>query len=348
MHTQAYSIQVFVAASQSGCLNPEKPMRIAALNPKLQQLCTAVGLLERNTYYSLRRSAVIEVRHEHGTELAQQIAHHKPSANSLFFYDNVGFGDMNMQNFRMGLDGDGGLSRADVRKFFSQAHLARWQADEASQGMTLEEVFNSRVKASLPDEPDYQDMELQLKEFYEKIGNQLADMQSSGAIPEEARISVGFTARHGAQYRALMTKYGLTAELTQMEELLKVRKRLYRAIRLRLRHKITESLREEHRALLNENIKGSSRVLASQNGFQPKVVRGTTVPKLGQTTQDLEFELDRTEEQYEQEEEEGGDEGVNEEILQAHDIGSREESECWIEWVQCSTRHVKSTFKTNC
>lgn len=115
MHTQAYSVQVFVAASQSGCLNPEKPMRIAALNPKLQQLCTVVGLLERNTYYSLRRSAVIGVRHEHGTELAQQIAHHKPSTNSLFFYDNVGFGDMNMQNFRMGLDGDGGLSRADVQ-----------------------------------------------------------------------------------------------------------------------------------------------------------------------------------------------------------------------------------------
>lgn len=70
--------------------------------------------------------------------------------------------------------------------------------------------------------------------------------------------------------------------------------------------------------------------------------------KLGQTTQDLEFEVDRTEEQYEQEEEEGGDEGVDEEILQAHDIGSREEPECWIGWVQCSTRHVKSTFKTNC
>lgn len=40
-----------------------KPMRVMELNPKLQQLCLRIGLLERNTYYSLHRAALIEVRH---------------------------------------------------------------------------------------------------------------------------------------------------------------------------------------------------------------------------------------------------------------------------------------------
>jgi hypothetical protein len=52
-------------------------MLIQALNPKLQQLCLAIGLLERNTYYSLRRTAIIEVRRQHGTEHARQIAFHR-------------------------------------------------------------------------------------------------------------------------------------------------------------------------------------------------------------------------------------------------------------------------------
>lgn len=56
----------------------------AALNTKLIKFCTCVGLLERHTCYSTRRSAIIETSHTHGSEQAKDGALHKPTGNSLF------------------------------------------------------------------------------------------------------------------------------------------------------------------------------------------------------------------------------------------------------------------------
>jgi hypothetical protein len=91
----------------------------AALNTKLIKFCTCVGLLERHTCYSTRRSAIIETSHTHGSEQAKDGALHKPTGNSLFSYDNVGFGDMDITTFRLG--GETSMNRDHVRETFSQA-----------------------------------------------------------------------------------------------------------------------------------------------------------------------------------------------------------------------------------
>ena len=136
-------MQVFVAATQAGRLDTTKPMSEQALNPKLQQLCTGIGLLDRNSYYSIRRTAIIEVRRQHSTESAKDFAFHKPSANSLFFYDNVGFGDIDMQQFRLG--GPESMSREEVQKYFSQAALSRFRPEQ-DQGETLKQTLDHGVK----------------------------------------------------------------------------------------------------------------------------------------------------------------------------------------------------------
>lgn len=56
-------------------------MPMNALNEKLTKLCTSIGLTQRNTYYSFRRSAIIETLRKHGTEAAKNIGFHKPNAN---------------------------------------------------------------------------------------------------------------------------------------------------------------------------------------------------------------------------------------------------------------------------
>jgi hypothetical protein len=53
-------------------------MRSGALNPKLQDWCIEIGLFARNTYYSFRRTAIVETRRRDGSEAARDLAFHKP------------------------------------------------------------------------------------------------------------------------------------------------------------------------------------------------------------------------------------------------------------------------------
>jgi hypothetical protein len=67
------------------------------LNIRLQQLCRGIGFVERNTYYSLRSTAILKIWRRHGKKEAKDIAFHMASSNSLFYYNDVGVGDDDMQ-----------------------------------------------------------------------------------------------------------------------------------------------------------------------------------------------------------------------------------------------------------
>ena len=67
---------VFVQAGRASGIEPLKPMRSGSLNDKLPSLCTMIGILDRNTYYSFRRTAIIETRRDSGLEGARELAFH--------------------------------------------------------------------------------------------------------------------------------------------------------------------------------------------------------------------------------------------------------------------------------
>lgn len=66
---------VFVQADQNGVLLPEIARQQHFLNPKLQQMCKAAGLLQRNTFYDFRRTANIGVRGSECSETMVQSPH---------------------------------------------------------------------------------------------------------------------------------------------------------------------------------------------------------------------------------------------------------------------------------
>lgn len=118
---------VLVAGTQSvGVIVPTEAMRERALNPMLQEVCTAVGLLQRNTMYSLRRTAIIETRRKHSTETAQELAGHVPFGQAIFSYDHQPLADLDITNDRLDLMT---YSSAEMRRMFSQANTARYVQD---------------------------------------------------------------------------------------------------------------------------------------------------------------------------------------------------------------------------
>jgi menaquinone-dependent protoporphyrinogen IX oxidase len=312
-----------VAADQAGRLNPTKPMHIHALNPKLQQLCTGVGLIERNTYYSLRRTAIIEVRRKHGTEQAKDIAFHVASANSLFFYDNVSFGDVDMQQFRLG--GPESMSREEVQKYFSQANLARWQPAEDDE-LTFKEALEQAVKEQLPIQDGYITQELELKQLYDEVSNKLGELQMTGDIPDTEKIPTGHSAKDGATYKALSYQYELHDLTKKIEEQLATRKKVFRSIRLQLRKSITQDLRKKHRAVLAESQKQARRKLSTGGSYEPQPVRDVQVTGLRQFTVEAALLDEDPEADFSSEDDV---EGVDEEVLEQQNITSREEPECW-------------------
>ncbi|EMC98256.1 hypothetical protein BAUCODRAFT_23062 [Baudoinia panamericana UAMH 10762] len=119
---------VFVASGQDTKLQVDKALHESGLNPKLQEMCEAVGLFQRNTMYSLRRTAITEVRRKHGTEMAQELAVHIPGGKSLYAYDDETLQDIDLANDRLNLQT---MTRAEIRRMFSQSNMARVKFDDS-------------------------------------------------------------------------------------------------------------------------------------------------------------------------------------------------------------------------
>ncbi|CAE7216402.1 hypothetical protein PTTW11_10820 [Pyrenophora teres f. teres] len=318
------TLEVFVAANQAGRIDQTKPMIIHALNAKLQQLCTGIGLLERNSYYSLRRTAIIEVKRDHGTEKAKDLAFHVASSNSLIYYDNIGFGDLDMGQFRLG--GPESVSREEIQKYFSQANLTKWQPidDEAP---TLTQSINQATKDQLREEPEYISREQNLKRLYDETGDQLQELQAAGRIPDNEKIPTGCSVTDGAKLKALSHKYGLDELTKKIEEQLVNRKRAYRSIRLRLRKSIVQELRRKHRATLLESQHQSMRKCSAGGAYEPQILANAAVSGLDHSTTEASLMVEISDSDPSHSDDE--DDCVDAEVLERENDASREEPECW-------------------
>lgn len=83
-------------------------------------------ILGRQTLYSFRRAAIVEVRHvpKGSTEMAQETAAHMPgSKNPTFYqYDKVGLEDVDFTAFRLGQDAT--ITRKQLQDMFNRARIA--------------------------------------------------------------------------------------------------------------------------------------------------------------------------------------------------------------------------------
>jgi hypothetical protein len=245
------------------------------------------------------------------------------------FYDNVGFGDIDMTAFRLGEKS--GMSRDEVRKFFSQRNFARWKPDEDEEETNLNQKINMTVKQRLVEEDGYVAMELSLKELYGGISEELAQLQQSGAIPGFEVIPSGWSARQGSKYHTLLQKYNLSALQSKLQDLLALRKRTYKNIRHRLREKIRDEIKAKSKAVQLQTAQKASRTMAGK-GLLPQGAKDASTSKFGRSAAEIalandDFEYESADERFDS----GVDEGVDEEVVESQNAGGREEPECWEE-----------------
>ena len=93
---------VLVSATQNNDIDVTSPAKELTLDPKLQQMCTAVGLLGRNTIYGFRRTAIIKVRRATDSEFTRQVAGHRPNTDSIVPYDTEDTADVDITALRPG------------------------------------------------------------------------------------------------------------------------------------------------------------------------------------------------------------------------------------------------------
>ncbi|KAK6429522.1 hypothetical protein LTR95_014330 [Oleoguttula sp. CCFEE 5521] len=141
MNSEVAEQPVFVASNQASDLIPTRAMTEIQLSPKVQSICVAVGLLGRNTIYSFRRTAIVDTRRKHGTEVSQELAGHVMGGTSIYSYDNMFLADQDLANDRNDLPV---IDRKAIRTMFAQVNTDRVTFDE-------NEIAALGVGASDPD-----------------------------------------------------------------------------------------------------------------------------------------------------------------------------------------------------
>lgn len=285
-------------------------MREGALNQKLQKLLASIGVFGRNTYYSLRRAAIIEVRRRYGTEAARQLANHTPDSNAIGYYDTSGMSDVDMTAYRSGDAPD--VSRDDLRTFFSQAadRINPKNADgqtESDPKAVLEKEINRQLK----EDPEYFEGEAILDGIFSEATEKLLECRNSGQLPTEIVIPLGHVWRKASILDELLRRCNLIDLVSKLSEELQQRKLRHRRIRNRLRPAIMDQMQKDN-LILVEAVE-----LKSDKGGQSmvRIVEAQTTPApMVSEDDDLNDDID---------------EEALERAKDAEESGNRSEPECW-------------------
>jgi len=225
---------VFVAADQANSIVPTQAMLSVALGVKLKQMCVAVGLLEHNTMYSFRRTAIIDTRRKLGTEVAREVAGHAPGSFTYAVYDTEQTADLDIAAMRTG-DAPV-ISREAIRDAFKQANVSR--ADP--QTVDLPKELTQRTRAAMIADPQYQSME---RKLYDMLGDICAILE----LEPPAR---GQETNFVAYREALMENDDFDNE-NKLAELLKERKSLRKSLNTKFTHIHRQQMLEEHKRSLS-------------------------------------------------------------------------------------------------
>lgn len=262
---------VFLAADQTGELDINTPMREFSLNPKLQQMCRFVGLLEHNTIYAFRRTAITEVRRDQGTEFARQMAGHKPNTNSITAYDVQGVSDVDITSLRVeGGDSPGKFSRQAIRDAFAQAKVSRVGAEYENVSFALQEQLQDRATAAMQADEEFISIERELDDLLTSLASVL------GIEPLELI--------HGVfeDYRSRLIQAEIEDGVSKLDEILKRRKVLRKKLRSRYMKEQKVEMLEAHKKVLKVTKQKSG--APHGRGRQPALLRDIAA---GSVDQDL-------------------------------------------------------------
>lgn len=153
--------RTFCSADQARSLDPNQQLSYSDISDKLKEMCLLIGLYKRNTFYSFRRTAIVETRRSRGSEAAASPAGYK-DLRSLFYYDLDDMADVDLTSFSSGQEG--GVSR-ELRRYFSQVSLARYQPADR-KAPDLKQAIKLRVEDELRNNVDYIQAGTELEESF--------------------------------------------------------------------------------------------------------------------------------------------------------------------------------------
>lgn len=154
---------VFVAATQANSIDASKPMREHPLNHKLQEMCRIVGLMERNTMYSFRRTMFTEVERSHGRQSAEDFGCHVSDSGSFDHYDLDRTRDKDCIAMRLHAEQ---INNAAIRAEFAQANTA-------IQANSIKQTLSDTADRLMMTDEAYKAMELELRDLLTLIAQRV-------------------------------------------------------------------------------------------------------------------------------------------------------------------------------
>jgi hypothetical protein len=233
-------------------------------------------ILGRQTFYSFRRAAIIEVRHdpEGSTEMAQETAGHMPGASNtaIFRYDNVGLEDVDFTAFRLGQEAT--ATRKELRDMFNQAKIAIANTT-IPDAQTLREKLDARVKDALQLDDKYIEMETRFRALLEQGATLLGDLgyMASGSaelLSRDLDLLKPSNELPEGQQAAQVEQAKYIA--TRLRSIFLERKLLRRSLVTRYRREINDQIADEHKQFFMENTAHAKRVVSqAPSNVQPSV-----------------------------------------------------------------------------
>jgi hypothetical protein len=251
----------------------------------------------------------------------------------LYSYDNIGFGDVDITSYRLGMEHQK-MSRKEIRNLFGQAN-SRY-VPVTSGGMNLKQTLKMRVDEAKVEDPQFIEVEVELARIYEGIISTIEDMRDDGRIEADTKIPSMHAVQASTTLRgkciswhiaplfspvfnvctALANEHGLQDDLNKLDAHLKHRKTVHKSVRSRLEQDVKTRMVEEQKKSLRIN-KAQLRRHLPGRGFEPQgLVEGADVRDLGRMTEAATASLDA--EQTEILDEEGEDVPLNDEVLDIH------------------------------
>ncbi|OAG05100.1 uncharacterized protein CC84DRAFT_1260348 [Paraphaeosphaeria sporulosa] len=318
---------VFVQATRAGGIDVSKPMRMDALNTKLQELCISIGLMVRYTYYSFRRTAIIETLRKSGLDAAKRLANHAPGTNSVNdSYDNEGLADTDITADRLDIS-ETRMTSKEIRHWAGQARL-RYDPAASEDFVDLRGALKARVAEAKQDDAQYVEIELALANLYQQMLFKLDHLKETGRMDVDCVVPHIYASHAGTRLREMARQYGLHTEVAELEIFLKERKIAHKGIRNRLTNDIKKQLLEEHKQILKINKTQSSRAIPGK-GYQPKAATiglervSTDMDRRSAAVVDT-VNVDWTEDDE-------SEQDLDEETVERHETheGGRSEPACW-------------------
>ena len=237
---------VFVRVDKHGDLSAEA-MGDSSVNPVLRDALVSANLPAYCTIYSFRRESIRDTKNTYSTELAKELAGHRPDSNSITYYDSIGLGDADIQALRTKTSG---LSRKEAWNLINPVLRSEYVQHDTNFKDNLRKERDERVEDEIRKHPEMGEIALELKTHIDDVRKFLEEY-----FGVERDIPRGYGRTATTKFKALLQEIqGEDSEEYHPlhQEFLNLsakRKACLKKLRQRLRLVTTTSIAEEMKSL---------------------------------------------------------------------------------------------------